>query len=130
MRSHIRYNHIAPQFIVKDIAKSVEFYSEILGFGVDYLSGSPPNYAVVFRDEVYIHLCIEKVLGYDIGPGGAFIVVNGIDEIWKNIQNKNIEIVSPLANRDYGFNVHFKVFTICDLDQNVLRIGEKVQTWK
>lgn len=128
MRSHIRYNHIAPQFIVKDIAKSVEFYSELLGFGVDYLSGSPPNYAVVFRDEVYIHLCIEKASGYKIGPGGAFIVVNGVDEIWKNIQNKNIEIISPLANQDYGVNVHFKVFTIYDLDQNVLRIGEKIKT--
>ena len=126
MKPSICYNHNAPQFAVINVTDSINFYSEILGFKVDYLSGSPPNYAVVFRDEVYIHLCLKETQNYNIGPGSVFIVVNGIEKIWEKIQNNHVEIISPLANKDYGSGVKFRVFTIYDLDKNVLRIGEKI----
>jgi predicted enzyme related to lactoylglutathione lyase len=126
MKPSISYNHIAPQFVVKNVEDSINFYSQILGFKVDYLSGSPPNYAVVFRNEVYIHLCVKEQQDYTVGPGSVFMVVNGIEKIWENIQNSNIEIISPLADQDYSSNAKFKVFTIYDLDKNVLRIGEKI----
>jgi predicted enzyme related to lactoylglutathione lyase len=127
MKNSVRYNHSAPQFVVKDVSKSIDFYSGILGFEIDYLSGSPPSYAVVFRDEVFIHLCHQSVLNYIIGPGCAFVSVSGVDEIWKNIQDNNIDIISPISNKDFGSGVYFRVFTIYDLDKNVLRIGEKIQ---
>ena len=89
MKPSISYNHIAPQFSVKNVEDSINFYSQILGFGVDYLSGSQPNYAVVFRDEVYISSkkkiitpktinqknYIDKIRKFDIvfgiGPAGT-----------------------------------------------------------
>jgi predicted enzyme related to lactoylglutathione lyase len=129
MRDSIRFNHSAAQFVVQDVAKSVDFYSEILDFDIDYISGSPPHYAVVFRDDVYIHLCVQDVQNFKIGPGCAFVAVDGVDEFWENIQHKNVEIIFPLANQDYGSAVHFRVFVIYDLDKNVLRIGEKIQTY-
>jgi NADH/NAD ratio-sensing transcriptional regulator Rex len=128
MKKSIRYNHSAPQFLVQDVSKSVEFYTKILDFGIDYLSGSPLNYAVVVRNEVYIHLCHHSVLEYIIGPGCAFISVSGVDDIWENIQDKNVQIISPISNQDFGSGVHFRIFSIFDLDKNVLRIGEKIQS--
>jgi catechol 2,3-dioxygenase-like lactoylglutathione lyase family enzyme len=129
LKDPIRYNHAAPQFVVRDVAKSIDYYTEILGFSVDYLSGSPPGYVVIVRDEVYIHLCIQEVQDFRIGPGCAFVSVDNVDEIWKNIQDKDVDIIMPLAHQDYGFAVHFRVFTMYDLDKNVLRIGEKIQTY-
>ena len=126
MKQSISYNHIVPQFVVKNVEDSINFYSQIFGFKVDYLSGSPPNYVVVFRDEVYIHLCLKETQNFYIGPGSVFIVVNGIEKIWENVQNNHVEIISPLANQDYGSDVKFRLFTIYDLDKNVLRIGEKI----
>ena len=123
----MRYNHSASQFAVKNVTKSIEFYSEILSFGIDYVSGSPPGYAVVYRDEVYIHLCNLSIPEYRIGPGCTFISVSGVDKIWENIQDKDIEIISPISNRDFGSGVLFRIFEICDLDKNVLRIGEKIR---
>jgi catechol 2,3-dioxygenase-like lactoylglutathione lyase family enzyme len=45
MTNNVRFNHCGPQFAVESVTKSIEFYSDVLGFGIDYLSGSPPAYA-------------------------------------------------------------------------------------
>ena len=127
MKHSTRYNHSAPQFVVKNVSKSIEFYTKALDFEIDYLSGSPPSYAAVSRDEVYIHLCHQSVLDYILGPGCIFVSVTGVNEIWQNIQDKDIEIISPISNQDFGSGVHFRIFIIYDPDKNVLRIGEKIQ---
>ena len=127
MKHSTRYNHSAPQFVVKNVSKSIEFYTKALDFEIDYLTGSPPSYAVVSRDEVYIHLCHQSVLDYILGPGCIFVSVTGVNEIWQNIQDNNIEIISTISDQDFGSGVHFRIFTIFDLDKNVLRIGEKIQ---
>jgi catechol 2,3-dioxygenase-like lactoylglutathione lyase family enzyme len=129
MSDKIRFNHCGPQFIVQDVAKSIDFYSKVLGFSIDYLSGSPPSYAVVYRDDVYIHLSLQELQDFKLGPGCAFIAVTGVEEIWKKFQKNNVDIIFPLANQDYGSAVHFSVFTIYDLDKNVLRIGKQIQTY-
>ena len=126
MNERIRFNHCAPQFVVQDVDKSVDFYSRVLGFGIDYLSDSPASYAVVYRDDVYIHLCLQKTHDFEFGPGGAFIAVTGVDAIWEDVQKEDVNTVNPLANQDYGSGIHFRVFTIHDLDTNVLRIGEPI----
>jgi hypothetical protein len=97
-----------------------------LGFGIDYLSGSPPDYAVVFRDKVYIHLCHQKVVDYNLGQGAVFVVVSSVEKIWQEVQSFGSEVIDPIADQDYRQGVRFKVFTIKDLDENILRIGEKL----
>jgi predicted enzyme related to lactoylglutathione lyase len=126
MKDKIRFNHCGPQFIVQDVAKAIDFYSNVLGFGIDYLSGTPSSYAVVYRDDVYIHLCLQETQDFKLGPGCAFIAVSGAEEVWEKVQNNRVDIISPLAYQDYGSAVHFRTFTIYDLDKNVLRVGEQI----
>jgi len=123
----IRYNHCAPQFIVQNVTDAIEFYSKILGFNVDYLSGSPPEYAVVFRDEVYIHLCNPEAHELNPQSGSVFISVTGIEEIWKQVVSLDVKIIKQLSDEDYGSGVKFKTFIIEDPDQNILRIGEPIK---
>ncbi len=123
----IRFNHCAPQFIVQDVARSIEFYKNHLGFDIDYLSGgTPPGYALVYRDDVYIHLCLPETQNFNLGPGCVFIVIRGIDKIWDHIQGSDTEVFDRLAERDFGSDIRFKIFTIKDPDKNILRIGEKI----
>jgi predicted enzyme related to lactoylglutathione lyase len=112
--------------VVQDISRSLDFYKNVLGFGVDYLSGSPPAYAVVYRDEVYIHLCLPAAQNSNPGTSAVFIAVNGVEELWNRVKNEGIEIIDQLAEKDYGQKVCFRVFTIKDPDKNILRIGEKI----
>jgi predicted enzyme related to lactoylglutathione lyase len=122
----VRFNHCAPQFIVQDVARSLEFYKNYLGFEIDYLRGSPPGYAVVYRDDVYIHLCLPESRSFNLVPGCVFIAIRGIDKIWDHIKSTDTEIIDQLAERDFGSDVRFRIFTIKDPDKNVLRIGEKI----
>ncbi|MCP4903135.1 MAG: hypothetical protein GY906_39745 [bacterium] len=128
MSQELRFNHVGPQFKVKDVADAVAFYSTALGFEVDYFSGDPPSYAVVFRDEVYVHLCSGDDWAKGLGPSAAFIAVKGIAELWEHVEEfADIEMIYPLDDRDYGDEVRFSDFAIADLDGNILRIGEPIK---
>ena len=128
MSDAIVFNHVGPHFLIQDVSRSIEFYARILGFHLEYVDGSPPHYAVVFRDDVYIHLSKTGALGYPSGPGCAFISVSGVDALWQRVAAAKPEIVEPLAESDYGHGVLFRVFTIRDPDGNVLRIGQPLGT--
>jgi predicted enzyme related to lactoylglutathione lyase len=125
MKNGVRFNHIGPQFAVDDVEKAVGFYAAALGFGLDYLDGEPPHYAVVFRDEVYIHLTQPEPQGVQPGAGRAFVAVSGVDAVWQRARSQAPDsIVQPLEDLDYGQQVRFKVFSISDPAGNTLRIGE------
>jgi predicted enzyme related to lactoylglutathione lyase len=125
MKSGVRFNHMGPQFAVEDVGTAVGFYAAVLGFGLDYLDGEPPDYAVVFRDEVYIHLSHPEPPAFIPGGGRAFVAVSGVDEVWERARSEAPNsIVQPLEDLDYGQQVRFKVFAISDPAGNTLRIGE------
>jgi catechol 2,3-dioxygenase-like lactoylglutathione lyase family enzyme len=122
----IHFDHVGPQFRVESVAASVEFYKQVLGFDIDYSQGSPPIYAVVFRDNVYIHLCEEGPQKAEIGPGCSFIVISEVEQLWSQIQVYAVDVVEPLRENDYGQGLRVKEFSIRDPDQNILRIGELI----
>ncbi len=127
MKSEIRFNHAGLQFAVKNVPASVKFYKKVLGFEIDYENGSPVEYAVVFRDEVYIHICLQKNQPYEIGPGCGFVSVSGVEKLWEHVFPSGAEIIQPLTDKDYGHGVLFRDFTIKDSDGNVLRIGQQAK---
>jgi len=45
-----------PILFVRDVATSVAFYQEKLGFQIDFLHGKPPFYAAVSRNRACLHL--------------------------------------------------------------------------
>jgi len=125
MKKGVRFNHIGPQFSVEDVERAVGFYATVLGFSLDYLDGEPAHYAVVFRDEVYIHLSNPEPPKFEFGAGRAFVSVSGVDAVWERARSEAPDsIVQPLEALDYGHEVRFKVFSLADPAGNTLRIGE------
>ena len=128
MDNKISFNHVGPHFAVRDVSRAKSFYQSVLGFGLDYLAGEPPQYAVVFRDEVYIHLSLSNDPGFTPGGGRAFIAVSGIEQLWEQVSSAAKESVcESLEDRDYGHGVRFRGFAIRDLDGNILRIAEPLK---
>jgi predicted enzyme related to lactoylglutathione lyase len=122
-----RFNHIGPQLAVDDVCTAVGFYAAALGFGLDFLDGDPPHYAVVYRDEVYLHLSLAQPPDFPRGGGRAFVAVSGVDTIFERaLAEAPDSIMQPLREMDYGHGVRFRVFAISDPGGNVLRIGEPI----
>jgi catechol 2,3-dioxygenase-like lactoylglutathione lyase family enzyme len=128
MAGQSRFNHVGPHFAVRDVSRAKSFYQSALGFGLDYIHGDPAEYAVVFRDEVYIHLSLSNHPSFTPGAGRAFVAVSGVEQVWAQVCARARESVcEPLENRDYSHGVRFRGFAIEDPDGNILRIGEPLK---
>jgi catechol 2,3-dioxygenase-like lactoylglutathione lyase family enzyme len=128
MGEQTRFEHVGPHFAVRDVTRAKSFYERVLGFGLEYLDGEPPEYAVVFRDEVYIHLSVSNHRSFSPGGGRAFIAVSGVEHLWERVRSEADEsICESLEERDYGHGVRFRGFAIQDIDGNILRIGEPLK---
>jgi len=120
----IRFNHIAPHFYASDLGRTRRFYESVLGFTLDYADGEPPHYAVMRRDDVYVHLSQVGPNRMALQPGAAFVAVAGVDALWTRVRERRDCVVVDLTDSDYGSGVRFRVFTLRDPDDNLLRIGE------
>lgn len=128
MTKQSRFNHVGPHFAVRDVSRAMSFYESALGFGLDYIHGDPAEYAVVFRDEVYIHLSLSNDPSFTPGAGRAFVAVSHVDGVWQQVRSQSKESVcEPLEDRDYGQGVRFRGFALKDPDGNILRIAEPLK---
>jgi catechol 2,3-dioxygenase-like lactoylglutathione lyase family enzyme len=119
-----RFEHIAPHFHVTDVQRARLFYERVLGFSLDYSDGQPPHYAVMCRDDVYVHLSHPGPHGLPRHPGAAFIAIANVASLWEQVRALPDCVVEPLTDADYGGGVRFTVFAMRDPDGNLLRIGE------
>jgi uncharacterized glyoxalase superfamily protein PhnB len=95
-----------PVVSTDDIAKSLAYYQDVLGFAVDFQYGDPPVYAGVNSGaaEIYfthspdfVKLVADRALHPDI-----FIWVTNADYYF-NLHVKNgAEIIEPIADRPWG----------------------------
>jgi catechol 2,3-dioxygenase-like lactoylglutathione lyase family enzyme len=128
MAEQASFDHVGPHFAVRDVSRAKSFYESVLGFGLEYIDGDPPHYAVVFRDEVYIHLSLPSHPGFNPGGGRAFMAVSGVEHLWDQVRSAAEEsICESLEDRDYGHGVRFRGFAIRDIDGNILRIAEPLK---
>lgn len=120
----IRFQHIAPHFYTSDVGRARQFYESVLGFALDYVDGEPPQYVVMCRDDVYMHLSQAGLYGTARHPAAAFVAVTDVDALWAQVRERPECVVADLTDVDYGSGVRFRLFAVRDPEGNVLRIGE------
>ncbi len=115
-----------PQLLVSDLRRSIDFYTGKLGFSLDFVYGD--FYAGISREGHGIHLKAaetsraerdsrRKNEHLDICFG-----VEGIAEIYGEIQKRNIETIQELRTMPYG-----REFYISDPDGYILGFVESMQ---
>ena len=122
-----QFRTVAACFPVADIAATIAWYEEKLGFNGDpYPPDGPYVFGIVFRDNVEIML--QRIKGYqkpdlynqrDGGVWDAYIGVEGIKELYESVR-EHVPIVKPLCKQFYG-NWEFEVK---DLNGYVLVFSE------
>jgi len=138
----MKFNKLTPNFSVKNVAESVRFYQEILGFELEMAvpdgttrienvitEEEDYSYAMVRRDEVYLMFINENNFKCDIPelhgfPQGAsvlfYIDVENIKDMYSQLENR-VEIAKSLETTWYGM----QEFYIRDCNNYILGFGEK-----
>ena len=116
----MRWKKSYPVYPVADVAASIEWYGRVFGFEVGIVNppGDVPVYAVLYRDDVSIHL-----LRKDDAPHGLtspvqaqFWMDGGLDELFGRVRAMHVEIVQVPGDRPWGH----RDFMVADPDHNIV----------
>ena len=116
-----KFTSLVPIFSVSDLSKSIEFYTETLGFQLDFVYGEPQFFAGLFKDNVELHL-VSKNLKQPAGSGNLSILTNEVDDLYQKLVDSKVEIIALLDDRDYGL----RDFSCKDLDGNIIVFGTDI----
>jgi len=119
-----------PCFAVADIATTMRWYEEELGFTPDpFPANEPYVFAILRRDDIDIML--QRIENYQkpdiyklrsVGVWDAYIRIRGVKQFYNDIKDK-VEILQPLRKQPYG---HWE-FEVKDPNGYVLVFSEFVR---
>src|SRR5262245_11763160 len=114
---------MSPQFLVTDLARSIEYYTKKLGFEVEFMYED--FYAGIIKDGFSIHLKSgnpspeERRSKRENEDLDIVFSVDGVEDLYREFLNKSVEILQPLCDRPYG-----KEFYIVDPDGYIIAFLE------
>lgn len=120
---------VIPVFLVDNVAETVEYYRDVLGFEADFLYGTPPYYASVSRDDAILNFALSDPPGrrnnaISAGPGNgvdAYIVVADVDDVYDELVAAGATVVLPIETMDYGM----REFHIEDINNYRIALAEE-----
>ncbi len=118
-----RLTGMSPQFLVADLDRSIRFYTEQLGFDLDFRYEH--FYAGIVRDRHSIHLKLADAPGDErrfrrVNEHlDVTFTVEDIDAVYKGVQNRTVPVTQPLREMPYG-----REFYISDPDGYILAFVE------
>jgi len=143
-KMEVKFKKLTPDLMVSDVAQTVKFYTEKLGFNLamlvpegdkaastELIDGKKYVYAMVVRDEVYVmfmqkHVYVEDVIALKGLPIAAsatlYCDVYNVVELYDSYKQKGVEIVKELSQTWYGM----KEFYIKDCNGYILGFAEQV----
>ena len=109
---------------VPNLQASADFYSDVLGFKV--LTVGDTGWCIFERDSFLIMAgeCPDAIPPAELGDHSyfAYIVVSGIDELYQNVQAKNVALTKHLRNEPWGM----KEFGIRTADGHRMMFGAPI----
>ena len=119
---------IAPQFFTLDLAATLAYYSERLGFECVGTWQDPPVYAIVTRDEHNIHFrCAAPPTPnpdkYDDELLDAYLFIDDADALYAEYAARGVEFTRTLANTPW----QSREFVVKDCDGRLLAFGANLE---
>lgn len=129
----MKFNTITPNFIVTDMERSLHFYRDALGFAVSQTvpDKAPFIFAWMKRDEANLFLNQQMpsqpgqpdpLAGRGVGGTlSMYMVLEGIEELVKVVQQAGVKPAIPLHKEFYGM----KEFAVLDPDGYLIIFAER-----
>jgi lactoylglutathione lyase len=130
----MKFQKLTPNLVVRDVARSMEFYRNLLGFQTTitvpdqapYVFGAITNgnVEIFFNDQKAV---LEEYPALGSKPiGGSltmFIEVEGIEELFKKVQQHAVKITMPMKDQFYGM----REFAMEDAEGWVITFAERIR---
>ena len=115
---------IAPQFFTKDMAATLAYYKNKLGFLCEGTWNDPPAYAIVVRDDHRIHFrhADPPTPNPDKYPDellDAYLFIENADVLYAEYLERGVEFTRTLGNTPW----HSREFVVKDCDGRLLAFG-------
>lgn len=105
-----------PIFTVDDLAASLRYYRDALGFRIDWTHGDPADFASVSRGQANLFLC-QRCQGH---PGAwSMMFTPDVDRLHEELRRRGADIRTAPTDMPWGL----REMNVADPDGNVLRIG-------
>jgi predicted enzyme related to lactoylglutathione lyase len=112
-----------PIFAVADLAASMAYYRDALGFDICFDYGAPPYYSGLQRDGVELHLIAAAQTKRLPGHGAIYVFAEDADALHDELRGRGAKIVAPPVNSAYGM----RDFNVTDLDGNQITFGREIE---
>jgi catechol 2,3-dioxygenase-like lactoylglutathione lyase family enzyme len=109
----------ATVFVVSDIAASLAYYRDVIGFQVTFEYGLPLSYVCLCRDEVALHLIAAGSTERLPGQGALCVFVSDVDRLYAELSGRGARLINRPEDRDYGM----RDFDAVDADGNQVTFG-------
>ena len=111
------FQHSVPILYSSDVRRSIQYYTEVLGFDRHWTWDDTPSFGSVSKDHVQVFFCKDGQ-----GHPGTWmsIMVNDIDGLHERIVSKGGEVVSPPENKEWGL----REMLVKDPDGHFIRFGQ------
>lgn len=109
---------------VRDLAASTRYYADVLGFALDPIEAV--GWSFLSRDAVRLMLgeCVDEIPAGETGNHSWFlhVLVEGLDEIHRELRDKGARIVVPPGDRPHGH----REFVVETPDGHRILFGEPI----
>jgi catechol 2,3-dioxygenase-like lactoylglutathione lyase family enzyme len=113
----VAFGRVAPSIYVCGIARSLEFYCNILGFSVVFTNGSPVSFAALRQDAAFVHLCVRPG---SAGSCHAYIMLSDLDSFYGKLIRAGVIVRQPPKVQSWGL----RDIVVADPDGNTFEFAE------
>src|SRR6218665_147969 len=106
---------IMPTFPCKNVTVSVQYYTTVLGFSVNY---QQEDFAVLDRDKV--RLLLTQGNEKNIGTGQCYMYIHNADDLYRELISRNANVNGEPVNQPWGL----RDFFVKDPDGNTIGLGQ------
>ena len=117
------FRHSVPILFSSNVRRSIEYYTNILGFDSKWEWDDAPSFGGVSKNGVEIFFCKEGQ-----GRPGTWIaiMVDDVDGLHEQFKSKGAKILVPPEDKEW----RLREMLVQDPDEHVLRFGQHVTTHK
>jgi uncharacterized glyoxalase superfamily protein PhnB len=110
-------------FTVRDVAASLAFYVDRLGFAAQFAMGDPPTYAIIERETVSLHLMPASQDPAGLGRSSIYVYVDDADALHAGLVAMGCPI--EIAPEDFFYGM--RETSVRDPDGNRITFGAEVR---